>query len=299
MNTPMTILLNAAGTPPPPEGLLPTWAANVLLGVTIVFIVLLAFIFRKSFQALYALNRAPLRPRPHSGQARRTNIGDLPPTPPTGESHATPRAMPSQSPQRADSGYRVVEEFSGDSALRGDFADILGAMGKKLDQVAKATEESRVIIQDLKKENGRLVEENSRLLDLLQNDKHRQLLRNLVKAANFCELSIRGLKDNPKAVEALSFVRDECRDRLADAGLTPYEPALGTPLGKLEGALFEAHPRTIPTDLPERNNTVAEVHSIGYFYERDDKKLSVAKAEVVFYRHSPAPNSNPTEQAPR
>jgi hypothetical protein len=232
---------------------------------------------------------------------RKTNIGDLPPTPPLVSdqtpANSTPVPVKTITPtgNRPESAYKIVGEFTGDSALRGDFVDILGAMGKKLDQIAKDSEESRAVIQDLKKENLRLHNENAQLIDLLHNEKHRVLLRNLVKAANFCDQNIRVLQDNPKAIAALEFVRDECRDRLIDAGLTAYEPPLGSALSKIEGLLADVMPRTVPTDKLEHDNTLAEIQSVGYYYERDGKKLPVAKAELVFYKNSAISKSNTPE----
>lgn len=240
-----------------------------------------------------------VRPAPRPAPANRPNIRQLgddptPPPPPQadGPVHtAVGHGQPTQPPRQ---GMKVVEEWTGDAALRGDFVDIMGALGKKLDKVIAETRSSAELVADLKKENQRLAEEKKVLMDLLQNEQHRRLLNNLIKATNLCERYIKHIKDNPEAIEALEFVRDECRDRLNDAGLKTFSPKVGDRLADLDGTLMDPPAKTVATEDPSKVDTVAEVLTVGYYYERDGKKMPVAKASAVFYRSSSISNPTPS-----
>lgn len=242
-------------------------------------------------------NSAAPRPLTQPDQPRRANINQLP-------SEETPPPPPSEGPvfkvvgntQTMPAGkptLKVVEEWTGDPALRGDFVDIMGALGKKLDKVINETQSNANLIADLKKENRRIAEENKSLLDLLHHEQHRRLLVNLIKATSLCERFINHIKDNPEAIKALEFVRDECHERLIDAGLTAYSPQIGDRLANLDGTLIDPPAKTLPTDDPAKSDTVAEVIAIGYYYERDGKKLPIAKAVATFYKLSSISHSTP------
>lgn len=229
----------------------------------------------------------------------RANISQLgetqsPPTPPQTDGPVHTPVGHAQAIPPARQGMKVVEEWSGDAALRGDFVDIMGALGKKLDKVIAETRVNAELVADLKRENQRLIEEKKGLMDLLQNEQHKRLLNNLIKATSLCERYIRHIKDNPEAIQALEFVRDECRDRLADAGLKPYSPKVGDRLADLDGTLLDPPAKTLPTEDPSKGDTVAEVLTVGYYYERDGKKMPVAKASAVFYRSSSTSNPTPS-----
>jgi hypothetical protein len=188
---------------------------------------------------------------------------------------------------------RVLEEWTGDSALRGDFKDIMGALGKKLDEALTQSKAHQELVDQLKSQNSKLAEEKAQLLDLLNNDKHRKLLLNLVAVIKLCNRSLPHVADNPKAAEFINHIREECSDRLNEAGLAKYSPEPGTPLAKLEGSLVERSPKTEPTSDAAKNDTVFQVIVPGYYHERDGKKSAVAKAEVIFYKHSSDSNPNP------
>ena len=121
-------------------------------------------------------------------------------------------------------------------------------------------------------------------------------LRALVEIKKLCTDMI-GTQKPLAHDDLIAFVTGAIDGQLEKLDVLAIEYPAGTPLEKIPGDQVENSARHEATDDPDKHNRVARLVRPCYYFERDSKRIIIAKAVVVLYRLTPP--SKPLDTAPQ
>ena len=116
-------------------------------------------------------------------------------------------------------------------------------------------------------------------------------LRALIEVRKLCQDMLSTQK--PMEHDALvNFITGKIDDKLFELDIKTEEFTPGTPLEKIPGERVEFSPKHEITDELSKVNHVAKLLRPCYYFERDSKRIIIAKAIIILYQLSePKPSS--------
>ena len=184
----------------------------------------------------------------------------------------------------------------------GDFEKALTQAGQRMDSVlAQTIELTRLLKLAEKGKTDAQVELNKATAELtrqlaLKDEQVAKLdaqldrkasfpsLRALIEVKKLC-LDMLNTQKEVSREEMVSFVTAEIDSQLSNLEVQIAEFATGTPLEKIPGEQIEIDRRHEITQDPAKNNQVARLVRPCYFFERDSKRIIIAKALVILHRY--------------
>lgn len=124
-------------------------------------------------------------------------------------------------------------------------------------------------------------------------------LRALIEVRKLCQDMLSTQK--PMEHDALvNFITGKIDDKLLELDIKTEEFTPGTPLEKIPGERVELSPKHEITDELSKVNHVAKLLRPCYYFERDSKRIIIAKAIIILYQLSEPkpPSATPLDNNP-
>jgi hypothetical protein len=217
-----------------------------------------------------------------------------------------PPASTMPEPQPAASSSVGPGDFEKSLAQAGQRMDTLLAQTIELTRQLKLSEKAKTeatvdlgkAISELKAQISTKDEQISKLENTLDRKSTYPSLRALLEVKKLC-LDMIGTQKPLPHDELIAFVTGAIDGQLEKLDIQSVEFPVGTPLEKIPGDQVESVARHESTDDPAKHNQVARLLQPCYFFERDSKRIIIAKALVVLYRlNPPVKNPETTPQTP-
>jgi len=263
----------------------------------------------------------PPRPRTNETAAPRTNFAEPAPPPkprglnlddvnkplqPTIPAGSPPPKKPAQTVQEPSVTLAEPErpgEFQKTMAEAGQRMDKLLEQSQELIRQLKLAEKAKVDKQvELNAATKELTEQLelkdaqiSKLEALVDRKSTFPSLRSLVEVKKLC-LDMLGSQKELSREEIVRFIVADIESKLANLDVNSVDFPVGMPLKEIPPEQVEVDPRQVATPVPADHNRVAQLLRPCYYLERDSKRMVVAKALVVLYRHTPP--TTPTQPNP-
>ena len=208
---------------------------------------------------------------------------------------ATPLPTPTMPESQASSPVSVGPgDFEKSLAQAGQRMDTLLAQTIELTRQLKLSEKAKTdagvdlgkAISELKAQIATKDDQIAKLENTLDRKSTYPSLRALLELKKLC-LDMIGTQKPLPHDELIAFVTGAIDSQLEKLDIQCAEFPTGTPLDKIPGEQVEVAPRHESTEDPAKHNQVAKLLQPCYFFERDSKRIIIAKALVVLYRLSP------------
>ena len=220
---------------------------------------------------------------------------------------ATPLPTPTMPESQASSPVSVGPgDFEKSLAQAGQRMDTLLAQTIELTRQLKLSEKAKTdagvdlgkAISELKAQIATKDDQIAKLENTLDRKSTYPSLRALLELKKLC-LDMIGTQKPLPHDELIAFVTGAIDSQLEKLDIQCAEFPTGTPLDKIPGEQVEVAPRHESTDDPTKHNQVAKLLQPCYFFERDSKRIVIAKALVVLYRlNPPAATTTPPPETP-
>jgi hypothetical protein len=185
-------------------------------------------------------------------------------------------------------------EFEKALAHAGQRMDTLTVQAEELNRQLKLAEKARtetaVSLRQSTDAMVRQLEQKdtdiAKLTALLDQKSSYPSLRALIEVKKLAE----DLKQTQKPLTSdgvIDFIAGSIDEKLSSLEVLTLDFAAGTPLGKIPGEQIESPNRYEITAEATKVNLVARTIRPCYYFEKDSKKIVVAKAILVFYRLQP------------
>lgn len=217
---------------------------------------------------------------------------------------ATPSPTPKMPESQASSPVSVGPgDFEKSLAQAGQRMDTLLAQTIELTRQLKLSEKAKTdagvdlgkAISELKAQIATKDDQIAKLENTLDRKSTYPSLRALLELKKLC-LDMIGTQKPLPHDELIAFVTGAIDSQLEKLDIQCAEFPTGTPLDKIPGEQVEVAPRHESTEDPAKHNQVAKLLQPCYFFERDSKRIIIAKALVVLYRFIP-PSTPSTESS--
>jgi hypothetical protein len=220
---------------------------------------------------------------------------------------ATPSPTPTMPESQASSPVSVGPgDFEKSLAQAGQRMDTLLAQTIELTRQLKLSEKAKTdagvdlgkAVSELKAQIATKDDQIAKLENTLDRKSTYPSLRALLELKKLC-LDMIGTQKPLPHDELIAFVTGAIDSQLEKLDIQYAEFPTGTPLDKIPGEQVEVAPRYESTDDPAKHNQVAKLLQPCYFFERDSKRIIIAKALVVLYRlNPPSATTTPPPETP-
>jgi hypothetical protein len=196
-------------------------------------------------------------------------------------------------------------EFEKALAHAGQRMDTLTAQAEELNRQLKLAEKARtetaMSLRQSTDAMARQLEQKdvdiAKLAALLDQKSSYPSLRALIEVKKLAQ----DLKQTQKPLTSdgvIDFIAGSIDEKLLSLELLTLDFAAGTPLEKIPGEQIESANRFEPTTEATKVNQVARTIRPCYYFEKDSKKIIVAKAILVFYRLQPPADADAATSTP-